>query len=385
MSTATTHTHETKALTVVEQINRELEAKRKDGCHVLSVYTIQDPPPLHRLTIQVVQLDLQLARVDGSKFPKVVSTDVYPQAGGMVSLRRNAYDKLAAAAGIQWAYHAFGRKDDGRNPRYCHYEAVGLIKEMNGAWRTVVADKAIDMDVMEAELRNNYQAKAESYRTAPDSDIPKDFRHVTSPAAANAWVEEKVRLDALQIQKHIVARAQTGAMSRVVEKALSLRKSYRPDELQKPFVFAALVFTPNPDHPQDRQFMLEQGAGATAALYAPPPTSTAAREAQRTDLPVQGFPMVEADYIDHEPASPAQATAAAPTKDEQLRADFLSAEPAQQVEILTMLMRRKAYVGKVQGDLVKWAVQDRTKFYDRLTAMPDAQATTGHSAPLPFE
>ena len=64
--------------------------------------------------------------------------------------------------------------------------------------------------------------------------------------AAAAWVEEKVRQDKLQIKKHMLARAQTGAMSRAI-KSIGMRETYTAEELQHPFVFPKLVFEPDPN------------------------------------------------------------------------------------------------------------------------------------------
>jgi len=392
---------EERGLTVVQQINKELEAKQKEGYIVLGVPTLQHPPALHRLVVKKVTPDLTITNEK-----KVISTDLYPQAGGMVSFRRNFYDKLADAAGIKWAYHAFRRMDSGRDPRFCHYQAVGLIKGMDGQWRPVVADKALHMDTMEQELRDNYRAKAEAYLHDPKEgpDFKKAF---PTPRDVEAWIEEKVRKDALQIQKHIVARAQTGAMNRVVEKALSLRKAYKPEELKKGFVFATLMFSPDPDHPMDRQHMLDEASGAKAALWAPAPATEVPPEIMHSGRSPE-YPEVDGEIIEFErkdtapvgsakeEAQPVKATEATtkpasstdpgtrPSPAEQARADFQAADVEQQLKILNELIQRKQFdTKKVQGNPAKWTALHRLQFYDHLIGLPDPGGPT--TAPLPWE
>jgi hypothetical protein len=312
-----------------------------------------------------------------------------------VAFRRNFYDKLAGAAGIQWVYHAFRRMDNGSNPRFCHYQAVGIIKGLDGQWVTKVGDKAIDLDVMEQELRDKCWDRANTYvelatdpGPTPTDDVKLALQFVKefpSHADRARWVEEKVRPDALQIQKHIVARAQTGAMSRVVEKALALKKSYTAKELEKGFVFASLVFTPDETNPIDRKFMLDEASGARSALYpAAPGSSSHSPEIPAEVMHRGGMPdYEEVEAEDVEPIGGfRQPGKAEPTKDEQLRADFHAGNPKEQAEVLRDLIRRKGWTTKIDGEPEKWTAQDRGKFLDALLARPDVPETG--TAKLPF-
>lgn len=395
MSTAMKDTSQEHALTVAQKINGDLETKKKEGYLVLTVPCIQQVPAMHRLIIKVVKPECEY------RDNKLISTDLYPQAGGSVAFRRNFYDKLAGAAGIQWVYHAFRRMDNGSNPRFCHYQSVGIIKGLDGQWRTVVADKAIDMDVMEQELRDKCWERADNYIELAKDPMPTPTKEQklamefvkSFPTHADRarWVEEKVRPDALQIQKHIVARAQTGAMSRVVEKALSLKKSYTAKELEKGFVFASLVFTPDETNPIDRKFMLDEASGARSALYPAAPTAASpgtpeipAEVMQHGQMP--DYPEVEAEDV--QPIGGfSQPTSAnnAPSKEESLRADFLAAEPKGQAEVLLALIKRKGWATKIDGDPETWTMQDRLQFLDVLMARPDAGDAGDASKPkLPF-
>jgi len=388
MSSAVKDSPQDNALSVAQKINGDLESKKLDGFIVLTVPTIQAVPAMHRLVLKVVKPEMEY------KDRKLISNDLYPQAGGSVAFRRNFYDKLAGAAGIQWVYHAFRRMDNGANPRFCHYQAVGIIKGLDGQWVTKVGDKAIDMDVMEQELRDKCWDRATGYveLAASASQTPNDDERLAQafvkefPTHADRarWVEEKVRPDALQIQKHIVARAQTGAMSRVVEKALALKKSYTAKELEKGFVFASLVFTPDETNPIDRKFMLDEASGARSALYPAAPGGSAPNSPEIPAEVMQSGRMPDYDEVEAEDVQPLTGFTQAkkPDPDESLRADFRAAEPKGQVEVLNAVIKRKGYTGKIEGDMAKWKVGDRAAFLDRLLTMPDV---TGAPEKLPFE
>ncbi len=395
MSSAVKDSPQEKALTVAQKINGDLEAKKLDGFIVLTVPTIQEVPAMHRLVLKVVKPEMEY-RTEGNR-SILVSNDLYPQAGGSVAFRRNFYDKLAGAAGIQWVYHAFRRMDNGSNPRFCHYQAVGIIKGLDGQWVTKVGDKAIDMDVMEQELRDKCWDRANGYveraKTALPGSPQKDdklavefVKEFPTHSDQARWVEEKVRPDALQIQKHIVARAQTGAMSRVVEKALSLKKSYTKEELNKGFVFASLVFTPDETNPIDRKFMLDEASGARSALYPAAPTSVQGAPEIPAEVMASGrmpdFEEVEAEYVDPIGGFTKPGTSSTPTKEEAMRADFMGADPKGQAEVLQGLIKVKGWTTKIDGNPATWTAQDRGKFFDVLMARPDVPDASGPKLPF---
>lgn len=348
--------------TQLNQINERLQAEKGRGAHVLAPLTLQTIPAMHRPVVVTVQID-----------PDPNHKEVYPQKGGGLSLSAIAFKKLGDAMGIQWVPEECGRIDDGKDPDYVHYRMVGLVKALDGTWRKIIGDKEIRMSVIIEELTDSKREKAKKYL-----DDPKDgpaFRKAYPDT--EVWVQEQVRQEALQIKKHLLSRAQSGALARAT-KSIGIRETYTPQELQKPFVFPKLVFSPDPNHPQDRAFLLAQGAGAMNQLYKPAEPATVS-PGSTTALPPAHVPQ---DVAFLAPPDEPQERSALPTREESLRADFVAADPKGQVEVLQTLIKRKAYAGKIQGDLSKWSAPDRTAFFDRLMQMPDA---TGSAAPLPFE
>ncbi len=348
--------------TQVNDINQRLQSERTKGAHVLAPMTLQTIPPMHRPVVVSVQID-----------PDPNSKEVYKQRGGGLSLSAIAFKKLGDAIGIQWVPEECGRTDDGKDPDYVCYRMTGLVKALDGTWRKIIGDKEIRMSVIIEELTDSYREKAQKYLHDP-KDGPDFCKSYPDP---EVWIAEKVRQDALQMRKHMLARAQSGALARAT-KALGIRETYTLEELKKPFVFPKLVFSPDPNHPQDRAFLLAQGAGAINQLYKPetPQSATLAQPAMNA-LPAPHEVAFLAPPDDQQ-----RAMSNAPTPEEILRGDFLSASPTEQVEILKEMIKRKGYTGKISGELDKWTTQNRQSFFDRLLTMADV--VTGKPA-LPFE
>ncbi|MDO8357213.1 MAG: hypothetical protein Q7U76_12555 [Nitrospirota bacterium] len=383
-------------------VNMELETWRKKGAHILQAGVIQRDIPLHDIVVTPYQIEL----VPDGAYMKSPDKEVYASKGEF-SLTRVAYDRFAQRACIQWVWRECMRIPPFNNPRYCAYRAVGKMMDLSGRWRVQSADKAIDMDIAEQELRDNYTQKALDYMagTSPkDRDFQKAF---PDERDRRSWVEEKVRADGLQIQKHILSRAQTGAQNRVVQKLLALKSSYTKQELEKPFVFAALVFRPDPNHPMDRRHMLDQGSGMADMMYGQD-RSQSPPDMQEDDktINVKPYPLTgldeedEAEIVhpstsasasppnhppqtptataaDHEPNQPNQ-----PSPEESMRMDFASLDVEEQARNLDAMIKIKAYKGKINGDIAKWKPEQRMQFYDMLSKLPTPGKSTDD---LPFD
>lgn len=352
---------------LITAINTQLADWKKNGAHVLAPMTLQTIPAMHRPVVVVVEINADTN-----------AKEVYPQKGGGLSLSAIGWKKIADAMGIQWDDQASRRLDDGRDPNRCEVRVVGRVKALDGTWRKIMGDKEIRMENVAEELRDNYREKAQKFLDDP-KDGPEFRRAFPDP---EVWVEEKVRQDALQIKKHILARAQTGAMARAI-KSIGIRETYTKEELRKPFVFPKLVAEFDPNHPEDRAFLRAQAAGAIDQLYQPVQRATEAQPALAALPPADAaFPEHQALEYRQPDSQPAQSL---PTPDESLRADFRAADAAGQAQCLTALMARKGYTGKVQGDIQKWTPQQRTGFFDRLAAMPDKPKAPGTPDDLPFD
>jgi len=357
---------------MISAINEQIADWKRNGAHILAPMTLQTVPAMHRPVLAIVQID-----------PDPKNKEVYPQKGGGLSLSAIGWKKLADAMRIQWIPEECRQTDDGRDPNRCAYRMVGRVKSLDGTWRRLIGDKEVQMDVVREELQDSYREKARAYQDDP-KDGPAFRRAFPTPEAIEGWIQEKVRQDALQIRKHRLSRAQTGALARAV-KSIGVRETYSAAELAKPFVFPMLVPEFDPNHPGDRAFLRAQAVGAIEQYYPERPAPPAPEPpAPRPSLPgpeelVAAYPEHRALHYQPAPASPPL------TPLENLRADFYAADAIGQREVLERLIRQKGYAGKVQGQIEEWSLQQRAGFFDRLIAMPDVAPAARQTDELPFD
>ena len=148
--------------------------------------------------------------------------------------------KVASAANIQW-----------HPDKSCHtliekmrvvYKAVAAIRQADGSWRIITDEYELDLEVIEEELTVDYNKKARF------DDFQKRMKKEFMT------VDDYIRRDLLQKRKHKLALASTGAMNRVIRKALTLKNTYLPDEANKPFAIAKFDFQPDFNDPTVRRY-----------------------------------------------------------------------------------------------------------------------------------
>lgn len=345
---------------LLQSINGQLSEWKNKGAHVLGSLTLQTVPAMHRPVVVVVYID-----------PDPNKKEVYPQKGGGLSLSAIGWKKIGDALDVQLDTAKCGRLDNGTDPDRVEYRMVGRIKALDGTWHNIMGDKEIRMQNVIEELTDSKREKAKKYLDDP-KDGPAFKRAYPDP---EVWVQEQVRQEALQIRKHLLARAQTGAFARMI-KMKGIRETYTAQELQKPFVFPKLVAEFDMNNPEDRAFVRAQAAGAIDQLF----------------MPVQRATEPQASLQPHHESKPQafelyavpQEVESLPPPDPNasLRADFQASDPKGQAEVLTGLIKQKAYTGKIAGNMATWEVSARQKFFDNLIGLPDANTA---ASPLPFE
>jgi hypothetical protein len=224
----------------------------KENCHLISPgTTCARLPEGCSVAISVVWMD-----------PRV---DAHSVGGGKVSLLKHALAVLAGAAGVRFDPHSSGRLDDGSDPNYVHWKAVGAWQGLDGSVLPIVGDKEMD-------LRDG-SAQVERILAKAEKDPLGQLRDVRA---------------------FILAHAQSKAELRAIRKGLGLR-SYTPMELSdRPFVVVKLMFTGYSDDPQIRR---ENAAairatmlGGASALFGPPPAPVAHGLVAPMPLPALSMP-----------------------------------------------------------------------------------------------
>ncbi len=193
--------------------------------------------------------------------------------GGKRGLHRHVLDRIASAAAVSWDSHRSRRLDDGRDPRYCMFCAVGHYKHFDGTEVEISGTKEMDLREGSAQIAGK-----------SDKEI------------------------AMQ-RSHIVAHAETKARLRAIA-AMGIKRAYTPEELKKPFVVARVMFTGQTQDPElRREFAMMQARAFTTshkAMYGSEP-------APRLSLP---------------PHSPAPPVSAAPFDDDDEPAPAALPPPA---------------------------------------------------------
>lgn len=179
-----------------------------------------------------------------------VESESYDVGMGKRGLSKVALDRIASAAGISWDPVASGRQDDGSDPYYCLFRAVGTMRGFDGTPVTITGTKEMDLRPQSPQvvaLEQKARAKGKS---------------------ADAQVRE--------MRLHILGHAESKARLRAI-RSIGIRTSYTPAELAKPFLIARLVFTGRTDDVElGRTFAMMRAQamlGGAAQLYgqAPPP------------------------------------------------------------------------------------------------------------------
>lgn len=133
--------------------------------------------------------------------------DVYPIPGRQeLGLSKTALDKIAKGVGVSWDPIQSHRTDDGQDPLFASFKAVGFYRHFDGTMMTIIGEKQMD-------LRDD------------------------SPAAKQMKPGELS-----QARRFIAEHAETKARLRAI-RSLGIQTSYHPDELSKPFVTAKLMLT----------------------------------------------------------------------------------------------------------------------------------------------
>jgi hypothetical protein len=167
-----------------------------------------------------------------------VGADTYEtKNGGKRGLHRHVLDRIASAAAVSWDSHRSRRIDDGRDPRYVMFCAVGHYRHFDGTEVEISGTKEMDLREGSAQIAGKSEKEIAMQRS------------------------------------HILAHAETKARLRAIA-AMGIKRAYTADELKKPFVVARVMFTGQTSDPDlRREFAMMQARSFTAskaAMYGTP-------------------------------------------------------------------------------------------------------------------
>jgi hypothetical protein len=238
--------------------------------------TVQQLGPWHKLSVSVVKVNPDPM---GGEVFKVGSRKNNGKDEDLFMPTKPAVMALANAAGIVWNW-----RDSlplSNTPNGVVYRAVGAIRLPDGSWQSIMSTKEIDLTVIADELRQQFKAKANSPYGA-GYEASKSFKGTWRKVKVDnedkncffldeeekpKFIEASVQANLIQWRKNKMARAETGAMLRVIRTALSMKTAYTKDELDKPFAVPRIDFSPDFNDAQVRQALIENGVQGMAALY----------------------------------------------------------------------------------------------------------------------
>lgn len=169
----------------------------------------------------------------------------------LFTLAKPALMRLAASAGIVWNWRESGFVK--LDASYVLYRAVGALRLPDGSWQPLIGTKEIDLSVIEDELL--------------EANLKKAKEAKLNGMSPEEWAAAQTRSAMIQWRKNKAARAETGAMLRVIRAALALRSQYTISELKKPFVVPRIDFSPDYSDPEVRRAIIENGMPAMASLF----------------------------------------------------------------------------------------------------------------------
>lgn len=233
--------------TTANAINARLEAAA-DQAHLVSPMTsVGQIPQGWAVAITSVLVDIE--------------NETYPMTGGKKGLGKVALDRIAAAAGISWDAQQSGRIDDGSDPYYCHWKAVGHIRNFDGTTREIVGSKEMDL----REGSPQIAALHDRARNGKSKDPTAQIR---------------------EMRLHIMAHAESKARLRAT-RSIGIASGYSENDLRKPFIIAQLQLTGRvPGNPALEEALTLRLADAALAgrqtLYGNAPAAPRALEAPKS-------------------------------------------------------------------------------------------------------
>lgn len=375
-----------KQITTVNDIMREF---KEMGATIVGNETyINAPPPLGFIHAYEV--------VNICKDPAF--KEVYPQKGGGLSLTAVALKKLGKAMGIRFGPgEVVSRATDGQGrTKSIIYRSTACCRGLDGQFSWSQMDYEFDLTKRREEIENTQNALIRKWTSGTPQEkasAPPDFKVCRTQDEIQAFRDEKVRLDMIQIEKNALTRAQTGAMTRCIRDLGAFPSTYTPQQLEKPFLVPKLVVYYEATNPIDRAFALEQTKTpmmmfpqhASRSMQATPPSiatqpltqlsleaQAPAEQPMRFNLPdpleaEELSQMVEARYTESE----IQLHEMEMSPQESAMMDFEACDPSDRIACIQGLIKDKNWKGKIHKPFENFTPAEMKNFFLMLLKLPN--------------
>jgi len=345
-----------------EEIRKQLEKEEKAGSYIF--------------------MPSAILNADRSYFMPVIEkitlteNDIY-KAQNKYRIRYEGLLKLALAAMIKWSVSDTRRTDDRSDKMYVSFMAVGGIMDSAGEITWHKAEKDIDLEVIEMELEDQYNANWEKVKNCTGQDKWKKQGHETK----ENFVKAMVRRDLIQHRKNKFTKAESGAKARVIRSILKLQGTYTTQKQLTGTSFVMVHFVKNTNHPEVKKMLQQALPTAQNMIY-----GSGAKQISFFDKEAEDI--IDTDVIKFEEPEPeekhekpsthtawAKGTEDAEPEENSNTVDFENCDATEQVKILQDMCKKKGeewdvYEGKAneQGyEGVLATPQDwRTEFFQYL-------------------
>lgn len=247
-----------------------------------------------RLSVEIVQISTDpLAQEVYSLGKTRIQINGQDEWVEKFSPTKTALDKLWFAMGVESVPEKSGRTDNRADRDYFEYVVVGRVTKPDGSKIEVSATKVIDIRAYIEEMFENL-TQTHDRGNLGEWRGPKGKKtfHKFSDTEAHKHIEQKCRAREIEMRKHGLQLAETGAKNRLVRSITNLKPWYTEEELQKPFVVARIDRNVEElaSNPKTRAEMIRAGSHASDMAYPEPPVSIA-------KMPTP----TDADFTDIEP------------------------------------------------------------------------------------
>jgi len=224
-----------------------------------------------KLTVETVRInpnpDAQEVYSLGKTKIQVKGKDVWVDK---LSPTKTSLDKLWFAMGLDSVPEKSGRTDDRSDRDYFEYLVVARVTKPDGTKMEVSATKSIDVRTYVEEMFENMTQQHEAGNLGEWKGTGQKRKlHPFTDAEANKHIDRKCRNREIEMRKHGLQLAETGAKNRLVRQITNLKPWYTEEELSKAFVVARIDRNVEEiaANPQTRAEAIKSGSHAVNMAY----------------------------------------------------------------------------------------------------------------------
>lgn len=354
-------------------------------------------------------------------------TDIYKVPGSSdVALGKNALNRIAAAAGIQWDPEGSRRLDDGSDPLYCRYRVAAFMLATDGTPQSFFEEKELDLRDGSAQVREYVRTGLKTNQmnhkdgVLQGSEILLSEPDYEDPAAVRAWRSTVARYNAAiwamprerrpqnkwgkaatlrdpfdqvdQVASHLLSHTITKAKNRLLRSALGVPVSGPASSLRgflvaKPYfsgdfgderlnMMAAQMIT---ETAMEARRSLFGGRGASAAGGRPEQPAAPAQQ-ELEPAPAVGVLEAEESVDGH----------AGRSAEDDPSAALRALDRGDQIAMLLTTARRKGKLGSDDGQITeqqigRWSEDKLAVAFAKLVEMPDVSDDEGGAWEPPAE